>query len=266
MNMKLRYIALWADSYHSGYGYDGDLASDFAFNARFISNYLSKQVRKINLELEEYKMISVDLSQNGDYGAKALSENVMSVTLSCSEKDLKRYVTLSDDVERYEQYLTFLEKGYHASRCINELQISQLLQLHRQFRENDYRNEWLFKKKPIREFGIYIYFKCYFTSFEFRLELEVYDLKKNRLITKGVVMRTAPDEVCFDKDFKAISIDQKKLIVLDFLSRPSFSFDFCRLADGEFHVYYHPKEEWLKRLKEYEKDIDRLTRHPYLEK
>lgn len=265
MSLKLRYIALWADSYHSGYGYNRRLASDFSYNTCFISNYLSKQVRKINIELEEYKMISVVLSQNGNYGAITLSENVRSVTLFCSENDLKRYVTLSDDVERYEQYLSFLEKGYRASGCLNEEQIDQLLQLHQQFRENGYRNEWLFKKKPVRELGVYLYFKCYFTSFEFRLELEVYDLKQTRLITKGVVMRTGPDEVFFDKDFRSISIDKGELTVLNFLNHPSFSFDLSRLAAGEFHVQYHPKEEWLKQLGSHEKIIENATKHPYLE-
>lgn len=60
--MKLRYIALAADPYHSGYGYNRCLADSFSYNARFISNYLSKQVCKINIELEEHRMIAVDLS------------------------------------------------------------------------------------------------------------------------------------------------------------------------------------------------------------
>lgn len=176
-----------------------------------------------------------------------------------------RYVTLSDGVERYEQYLSLLEEGYRASGCLNEEPIGQLLQLHQPFRENGYRNEWLFKKKPVREFGIYLYFKCYFTSFEFRLELEVYDLKQTRLITKGVVMRIGPDEIFYDKDFRSISIDKGELTVLNFLSHPSFSFDLSRLAAGEFHVRYHPEEKWLKQLKDYQEIIERITKHSYLE-
>ena len=218
---------------------------------------MSKAARKINIKLSNWNMISVKLSQVGN-DVRNLSEHVRSVTIYCTETDLRNVITLPDESQRYEYYLSFYEEGYRRSGILSEDQITQLLRLHEQFRSNGYRNEWLFKKKPIREYGIYVYFKCYFTTYEFRLELEVYDLKQTRLLTKGVVMRTAPSEFCFDKDFKKIVIENGHLTVLDFLGHPNFMFDLVRLSAGDFHIYYCEPEEWEVRNKDYIANITRL--------
>ena len=255
--MKLRYIALSARTYSSGY--EDELAINFRYYARFISNYLSKAVRKINIESGGYRMIYVTLSQKESDDVKTSEvDRVVHVIIHCSEDELRKIVTSPDEFKRYEHFLSFLEEGYRRSGILSEDQIAQLLRLHEQFRSGGYRNEWLFKKKPIREYGIYVYFKCYFTTYEFRLELEVYDLKQTRLLTKGIVMRTAPSEFCFDKDFKKIVIENGHLTVLDFLGHPNFMFDLVRLSAGDFHIYYCEPEEWEVSNKDYIANITRL--------
>lgn len=253
--MKLRYISLWTEN-PSNSGYDGILADSLDYYARFIANYLSKAVRKIDIEIDNKNAISVMLSQRG-YNVEDF-EHIRSVILYCPEDKLKYVVALSNETERYEHFLSFLEEGYRRSGILAEEQIFQLLQLHEQFRSGGYRNEWLFKKKPIREYGIYVYFKCYFTTYEFRMELEVYDLKQTRLLTKGIAIRTAPDEFFYDKEFKKIVIENGHLTVLDFLGHPNFMFDLVRLSAGDFHIYYCKPEEWEKYSKSYEAIISRL--------
>ena len=234
--MRLSHIALGAE--RSVSGYDDALVVNFNYYTRFICNYLSKAVRKISVELEEHTMINVLLSQKDDGIVRSLSDNIRSVTLYCPEEELKRIVTLPDESERYERYLSFLEEGYRRSGVLTEEQISMLLGLHEQFRSGGYRNEWLFKKKPLREYGIYVYFNCYFTTYDFRLELEVYDLKRTRLLTKGTVMRTGPHEVFFYKRFRKLTVENGYLTLLDFLGHPFVTFDLVRLSAGDFHVYY----------------------------
>ena len=260
--MRLRYIALYTDS---GSKYNSTLASDFCYNIRFICNYLSKAVRKKNayIELDEVNMISVMLSQKECSVRTSVVDKARIVTLNCSEEELRRIISLPNETERYEYYLSFLEEGYRLSGLFNDEQLGLLLSLHQQFRENGYRNEWLFKKKPIRDFGIYIYFKCYFTTYDFRLELEVFDLKQTKLLTKGVVMRTAPDEIFYDKDFKKIVINNNYLTVLDFLGYPFCTFDLIRLSAGDFHVYYSELEKWNEWAERFRKTINRLISYSH---
>ena len=251
--MRLRHIVLYADSSK----YDRGLASDLSYYARFISDYLSLAVRKIDIGLDAHNAISVELSQK-EHKVESVLSNIWNVTLYCPEEELRRIVTLPDESERYERYLSFLEEGYRRSGVLTEEQISMLLGLHEQFRSGGYRNEWLFKKKPLREYGIYVYFNCYFTTYDFRLELEVYDLKRTRLLTKGTVMRTGPHEVFFYKRFRKLTVENGYLTLLDFLGHPFVTFDLVRLSAGDFHVYYCEPEEWAKRSKGYERIISRL--------
>lgn len=233
---KLRYINL--DAYNAP-----DMFIDtykFDFNARFICNYLSKEVRKLNIAGDgTYKMISVRINNNLSdcrltYGSD--HPDVLSVLLPVSEQEQRWYNNATDIIERYEFYLGLLEKGYILASDFKTIPVNSLLQLHDKFRENNYKNEWVWKKKLIRDYGIYIIFKCYFTTFDFRLEMEVYDTKQNVLLTKGIVLQTGPDELFFDKEFRKIKILDGKLIITDFLDKDNFEFDLYQLSIGVFNI------------------------------
>ena len=99
--MKLRYISLWTEN-PSNSGYDGILADSLDYYARFIANYLSKAVRKIDIEIDNKNAISVMLSQRG-YNVEDF-EHIRSVILYCPEDKLKYVVALSNETERYEAF------------------------------------------------------------------------------------------------------------------------------------------------------------------
>lgn len=233
---KLRYINL--DVYNAP-----DLIIDtykFDFNARFICNYLSKEVRKLDIAGDgTYKMISVRIQNTPSdcrltYGTDY--PDVLSVSLYVSEQEQQRYNNTTNLEDRFEFYLKLLEEGYVFASGFRYVPIEPLLKLHDKFRENNYKNEWLWKKKLIRDFGIYLYFKCYLTTFDFRLELEVYDTKQTFLLTKGIVLQTGPDEIFYDKRFRKIEIVDGKLIIKDFLDKDKFVFDLYLLSKRVFNV------------------------------
>lgn len=214
--------------------------SDWKYNTRFIDNYLSKAVRKLKIETQGFNMLSVTIEQNPTQEID-LSECFLTLTANVlfSQEQMNKLVSITDYNTRIEQYLMLLEQGYEIANKYYDIQIDKLLNLHQEFRVGGYKNEWLFKKKIIKNYGIYVFFKCYFTAFEFRLELEVYDQKQTHLITKGVVYRTAPDEIFFSKDFnKGIETDGNKMYLLNFLDKRAFGFNLDLLADGEFNLVY----------------------------
>ena len=137
----------------------------FSFNARFLCNYLSKEVRKLNIAGDgTYNMISVVLSTNHSdcrlrYGTDY--PDVLSVSLHISDDEQREYNAMTDLNDRYEFYLQQLEKGYLYASKFKKVPIAELMKLHEQFRINDYKNEWLWKKRLIRDYGLYIFFKCY---------------------------------------------------------------------------------------------------------
>ena len=253
--MKIRYISLHIEHpLYSGFS-DEDFNIKFNNNARFICNYLSKAVRKLNLETDgTYKMISVNPHANQCY-SKIDVEYVLSNNIYVSPKDMERYKQMENLTERYEFYLSLLERGYMQAATFKEgIPVESLLSLHQQFRDGGYKNEWLFKKKPVRDFGICIYLKCYFTSFDFRLELEVYGLKTKELVTKGIVIQTPPNEVCFDYKFKQISIENDKLLILDFLNHPRYEIGLRDLSNGIFNVRYLKEDD----IKDIEGDLKKI--------
>lgn len=254
--MKIRYISLCIE--HPLYSGFSDEAFNLKFNknARFICNYLSKAVRKLNMETDgTYKMISVHPHVIQNSSKMYYSDYALSNTIYVSSKEMEQYTQMVNLTERYEFYLSLLERGYiQAATFKEEVPVDTLLSLHQQFRDGEYKNEWLFKKKQIRDFGIYIYLNCYFTSFEFRLELEAYSLKTKELVTKGVVIRTPPNEVCYDHKFKQITLQDDKLVILDFLEHPRYEMDLHKLSDGIFNVKYLDDKD----IKDVERDQQKI--------
>lgn len=232
---KIRYISLRGDRKEMIIN-----TYNFGFNARFICNYLSKAVRPLKLVGDgNYTMITVDITPNETKASYSLvSDDVIDIKLNLSADEQLAYNAMSKLEDRYEFYLSCLERGYRFAEDEFKVPVKELLQLHQQFRDGGYKNEWIWIKKPLRDYGIYVVFRCKFTTFDFTLNLEVYDLKKTRLITEGLVFRTGPGEFFFDKAFKKIEIKNNALYVLDFLSRPVFSFDLNKLRDGIYNVNY----------------------------
>lgn len=252
--MRIRYITLHIRWPHESGFPDEDFNDTFNWNARFISNYLSKAVRKLNLETDgTYKMISVNPDAKKNY-SKIVSEFVLKNDILVSSEELEQYSQMTRLMDRYEFYLSLLERGYlQAAEFKEGVPVEALLSLHQQFRDGGYKNEWLFKKKPLRDLGIYIYLNCYFTTFDFRLELEAYDLKSKGLVTKGVILQTPPNELCYDYKFKQITIEQDKLIILDFLSHPRFEVNLRDLSNGKFNVKYLREKDIDEKIKDFDK-------------
>ena len=141
------------------------------------------------------------------------------------------------------------------------LPVDSILGLHDQFRKGGYRNEWLFKKKMIREYGLYVFLKCYFTTFDFHLELEAYDLKKTHLIAKDIIFRSFPDELCYDKDFRSIQVEGSRLQILNFLGKAEMAVDLEALTQGRVVVDYIDDDflNWEERKESTRKAIERIT-------
>jgi len=226
--MNLKYIALYMD--HES-GYQDPFRDNFNLHSRFISNYLSIQVRKLKFETDgTFNMISVVPSINIKHVCRIVGEKALDTSVSFNKEAYERM----NDMERYEYYLQLLEEGYKICGQYKKIPLEQLLNLQQTFRDNGYKNEWLHKKKKFKEDGIEVALNCFFTSFDFQLRMSVYDIESKMELISGTVIRTLPDEVCFDSLYKDVVINNNELIVTEYQNRPKFKFLLSDIFEKKF--------------------------------
>jgi hypothetical protein len=224
--MKLRYIALYID-----YGSDHLFRDTFNLNSRFISNYLSIQVRKLKFDTDgSYNMIAIEPREDIRNVCRIVGEKALKVEVLFDKIAYEKMI----ETERYEYYLQLLEEGYKVCDQHKKIPLEQLLKIHQDFRDNDYKNEWLHKKKKFKEHGIEVALNCFFTTLDFKLRMTVYDIKSKTELVSDTVIRTLPNEVCFAHFFKDIIIENNELIITEFQYRPKFKFSLSDILNGRF--------------------------------
>lgn len=226
--MKLRYIALFMDT---DSGYKDPFRDNFNLNSRFISNYLSIQVRKLKFETDgTFHMLGVSPSLDIKNVCRIVGEKSLQARISFNKEV---YVQMSE-IEKHEYYLQLLEEGYKVCIKHKKIPLEQLLKLHQDFRNNGYKNEWLHKKKKFKEQGIEVSMNCFFTSIDFQLIMSVFDIKNKIELVSGTVIRTLPNEVCFDSLFKDVIIENDELLITEYQDRPKFKFHLSDILNGKF--------------------------------
>ena len=71
-------------------------------------------------------------------------------------------------------------------------------------------------------------------------------------------MQTPPNEVCFDYKFKQITLEDNKLVILDFLGHPRYEMDLHKLSNGNFNVKYLDIND-IKDIEPDQKEIQSIT-------
>ena len=225
--MELKHISLRAD-----YGaYDDIFFISFIDNANFISNFISKQIRSYHIKTDgTYNAIAINITTN-NCSCKIVSVKTLDVKLQFTMEEKSHYLRIKNEIERFEFYLSLLETGYRLAETLKPIPRDILLSIHDEFRKNGYKNESLFKKKRLAEYGIKIELTHVLTSYSYNLVLSVYDLD-GKLKGKNSIYETLPDEILFNKNVRHLVIDDNKLIVTDFLDHPQFVCDLNDLSKG----------------------------------
>lgn len=252
---KIRYISLHFEHFIYNKMLDEDRRIMFNENSRFISNYLSKAVRKLNLEAfnGEINMLSVNPHKMAS-SYQYLAEYVLAIRPQLSEERIIQYYQTMDLVSRYEFYLSLLEEGYRMAEPLTGIPAETLIGLHQQFRELDYKNEWTVKKMLIREYGIGIILIACFTTVDYHLELTVFDAMSKEHLSKTVIYRTPPYEVCYEKDIRKVYAQDGFLYIDDFLDNHFLRMSIEDICNGKVVA-----ERLQPGGEDYEESIRRIT-------
>lgn len=254
---KIRYISLHLE--HNNALLSDDLRIQFNENSRFVSNYLSKAVRKLNLEsfngdLRMYSINPHNAEPTHRFTYSVDYVDVVKVSPYLSPDAMSKYYQMKELVPRYEFYLSLLEEGYRMAEPLTGIPAEALIGLHQQFRELGYRNEWTVKKMLIREYGIGINLTACFTTVDYHLELTVFDAKSKEHLSKTVIYRTPPYEVCYEKDIRKVYAQDGFLYIDDFLNRHFLRMSLADICKGKVVA-----ERLIPGGEDYEESIQRIT-------
>lgn len=226
--MNLRYIVIYMD-YDSGF--KDPFRDKFNLESRFISNYLSVQIRKLRIKTDgTFNMISIALSNEMTQQCRIVGEKSLQARIFF---DKEKYTKLSI-FEKFNYCLQLLEEGYKVCALNKQIPLEQLTLLHKQLMDNDYKNEWLHKKRRFKEHGIEVSLNCIFSSTDFQLKVNVNDINTKSELVSGTLIKTLPDELCFEKLFKDVIIEGNELIITEYQNRPKFKFKLSDLFDNNF--------------------------------
>jgi hypothetical protein len=216
--MKLRYISLGLEyNYYSKA--DNLLRYDFLLRTRFISNYFSREVRKYKIEVDGFNMLSIALLPDINNSYSTLTAiNVLEVYLPFKRE---RY-DLVRGTNDCNYYLELYELGFVEASKSSKIPLSILLEILHAFKLGGCLNEWTHKKKQFKSENLNIELKCEFDTNCFQLRLIISSLDTKEIVFNGIIARTEPDEVLFEKMFKDILIEDDKIIVTDNSDSPRF--------------------------------------------
>lgn len=216
-----------------------DFQNTFNYGVEFINWYLSKAIRKLNIEIPyECNAISICPTLIRDGHCAIVPVKCLSVEIVMSEEEKQIYLGLTNLQDKFEFYLCLFERGYRIANESFDIPVNALLSLHEQFRRDDYKTEWEFKRVYIKELGINVIFRCNFTTFDFTFNMDVLDHKTKKIMSSTVIWQTPPHYLCFYKDFRKVIRSEEKIIILDFLDKPHFEIEIASLLTEYPNVKY----------------------------
>jgi hypothetical protein len=226
-------------------GYDTDYRYAFTLRTRFISNYLSKQIRKHRFKTDgTFHMISVAPTPHDPQECRIVPDRALAAEVRF---DKERYEKAKDGQD-FEYYLELFETGFRKASKWKDVPLSYLLSLIDDFREKGYRNEWQHKKKRFKEQDIEVILDCRFTTNYFELIATINQISTKKELCSGAVITTDPDEICFDKLFKDVLIDKANIVITDAFNCPSVYVDLKDALNKKLSFRLLDVNERLKHL------------------
>lgn len=217
--MNLRNIGLFM-SFDSGY--KDPFRDNFNLGVKFINNYISKNVRPLKIETDgTYNMINIEPSVDNIGKCTPKGEKAINVRV---DFDKNLFLSLSE-IEKNDYCLELLKTGYDFLSVYKKIDINQLLAISNQLKNENFVNEWIYKKKKFKDQDLEVKLICKFSRSDFRLLLIVINSKSKDELFNDILIKTLPDEVCFAPLFKDIVISDDKLIITEFQDRPKFIFN-----------------------------------------
>lgn len=243
--MNLRYITF---SIEDTSGYDTNFISEFQFRTRFISNFLSKEVRKLRLVTDgTFDLIAVAPTPNTTTPCRVIGERALVCEVPF---ELARYESVKG-TENCEYYLELFEVGFRRASHFKSIPEVELIGLLEKFRNAGYRNEWVQKRGRFKDHDIDVIVRGSFTTHHITMSVSLSKISTKLALCSGPIIMTLPDEVFIDGAVKDILMDDGNIVITDFLDQPTFDIPLHEIERGNFLFRYHEGSETAESLRKY---------------
>ncbi len=204
--------------------YERIYVSDFQFRSRYLCHFVRRKIAPLRFQTNGFRAIFVQGCETLRDLCEIQGQNV-AVAPVLFEKS--RYESL-DQNDLHEFFISMLLTGI--STCAKEYEVP-LVAIHSavdEFRQRNYQNRWIFKKKLLRPHGIRASLICTMDSERFVLKLKLE--RKGAFVFEEPILETMPDETIFGYQFKDVVVEGDSVIVRDKFDKPTFSLKLSMLA------------------------------------
>jgi hypothetical protein len=209
MTINKLFIAINADSEQYA------AQSDFDFEVAFITEYFSRIIKKSNFKYKDANKLIIRIDSSNDNIKYEPIFKTLTCNMSFSYLELKPLAghTRTEKIldclalasNKYEIFIPGIVKVIQASLMT--------------FRNNGYKNIWLFKKKRISEIGQAELF-CELDRQAFTLTLLISN--KDRVIYRKEILKTKPSPIIYQHKFKDILVSGDLITIIDRFDEPLY--------------------------------------------
>lgn len=115
-------------------------------------------------------------------------------------------------------FIGLYQEGIIKAKETHDVPLEFLFNTLAEFKENGYKNEWVFKSKTFKEIGIKAVLNCKLTTDNFSLTLDLFKGKEN--VFSSEILNTLPDEIMYHYKFHDLIFEQNKIIVTSWYDNP----------------------------------------------
>ncbi|ALU27322.1 hypothetical protein AS202_14640 [Myroides odoratimimus] len=217
-------------SYDSGF--KDPFRDEFNLSINFINNYISKKIQLLNLDTtEDFNTIHIEPTfMNVGVNKKVAGSKTIKISLYFD----KEYYMSIGEVDKIEYCLKLVYDGCEQLFKTNNFLLLELNNIFITFKEAGYINRLLYKTKKFKDNKLEVKLYRDFTSTSLSLNLIVVNLENKEVLLNDILIKTLPDELCFNPLFKDIILLNNQLIITEFQNRPKFIFELGDVLQKEF--------------------------------
>jgi hypothetical protein len=204
-----------------------EIGERFFRQSRSLCNFVSRKLKGTRVLVGDTGKIVVE-------GAKVpkavVSFNSEKVTFVRVPFDADRFLEAKEESQRQELFMAFLLEGLRVVQPRGGDATTLITERVEEFRRRGYKNEWIHKSHHYPHFHLVAKLACSITEEAFQLTLHLERPGEEPVLID--VLRTEPDDVCWEPLFKDIELHGDELTITARIPKPLATFKLRDLMIG----------------------------------
>ncbi len=204
-----------------------EIGARFYRQSRGLCNFVSRKLRNTRVLVGDTGKLVVE-------GAKCakpvVSFNSEKVTFVRVPFDADRFLEADEASQRQELFMAFLLEGLRVVQPKGGDATNVIVERVGEFRRRGYKNEWIHKSHHYPHFHLIAKLACSITEEAFQLTLHLERPGEEPVLID--VLRTEPEEICFEPLFKDLELNGDELTITARIPKPLATFKLRDLLIG----------------------------------